>query len=304
MFGTREEFGYVECGKCGTLQISELPDLSKHYPAEYYSLDSADAVEMSKGIKRRIAARLIGRYLLKRKGRLGRYLAYKRPWIRSQFPASLRVRSLNLKFKSRILDFGCGAGQLLQTLHYFGFRDLTGADAFIKSDLSYSTGVKVYKKKLSELEPAFDLIMLHHSFEHFPDPHEALAEVKRLLSPDGACLIRIPLAAEAWRKYGTDWVQLDPPRHLFLFTENSFRQTAESARFNVEKVVYDSEAFQFWGSEQYRRGIPMNDPRAFKGDYSTSIFTRDQIEAWERRARELNLSGLGDQACFYLRPKS
>jgi predicted SAM-dependent methyltransferase len=143
--------------------------------------------------------------------------------------------------------------------------------------------------------------MLHHSFEHLPDPLASLTDIHRLLPAGKFCLIRLPLSAFAWEKYGVDWVQLDPPRHLFLFTERAFRGLAEQAGFEVAKVVYDSEAFQFFGSEQYARDIAMNDELAFRGDFSKSIFTEEQMRRWEREAELLNGENRGDQACFYLR---
>jgi hypothetical protein len=143
--------------------------------------------------------------------------------------------------------------------------------------------------------------MLHHSFEHLPEPLESLQEIERLLPRGRFCLIRIPLAAEAWEKYGVDWVQLDAPRHLYLFTERSFRALAEKAGFEVVKILYDSEAFQFYASEQYARDIAMSEEKAFRGDYSKSIFTERQMREWEREAARLNRAGRGDQACFYLR---
>ena len=40
-FGTRERFDYFECAHCGTVQIARVPaDLSRHYPAEYYSFSA------------------------------------------------------------------------------------------------------------------------------------------------------------------------------------------------------------------------------------------------------------------------
>ena len=39
LFGWREEFEYLECARCGCLQIARIPaDLAKYYPAHgYYS---------------------------------------------------------------------------------------------------------------------------------------------------------------------------------------------------------------------------------------------------------------------------
>jgi SAM-dependent methyltransferase len=301
MFGTRDVFEYLECVKCGTLQIIEIPDLRKYYPSNYYSLDRSVGSELAKSFRRRIAARLMGKYLVTGQGLIGKYLSEKRPLIKAYFPPSLLDPLLDLRFDSRILDLGCGNGQLLRTLSYFGFRDLTGADAFVESEITYPDGTVIYKKPLDEIDGSFDLIMLHHSFEHFADPLGSLREIRRLLAPTGRCLIRMPIVNFAWEKYGVNWVQLDPPRHLVLYTEKAFVDTVERAGFEIVKTVYDSEAFQFWGSEQYVRDIPMNDPRAFKGDIGKSIFTDAELREWQRQAEQLNKDRRGDQACFYLK---
>jgi SAM-dependent methyltransferase len=200
---------------------------------------------------------------------------------------------------SRILDYGCGDGTLLRTLQVFGFKDLTGADKFIDGDLSFGR-VKIYKRGLDELEPGFNLVMLHHSFEHLPDPQHSLAQIRSLLVDGGVALVRIPLVNFAWETYGVNWVQLDPPRHLFLYTERAFREIAEQAGFTVHRVDYDSEIFQFFASEQYALDIPLTDPRSYRGVISESIFTQNQIDEWTALAAKLNAEGRGDQACFYL----
>jgi len=301
MFGTRDEFEYLECGACGTVQIVDIPDLSRYYPNDYYSLAADHLTGLSNNYKSKLAARLAVGYLTTRKGIAGKYLTEKRAWIADYFPRFLREAILNLNLNSKILDFGCGNGKLLQTLNYFGFKDLTGADAFIGQDIVYPNGIKIYKKPLAEIETKFDLVMLHHSFEHLPDPVESLSQIYRILKPSKYCLIRIPLINYAWERYGVDWVQLDPPRHLFLYTAKSFRQLAESNGFAVEKVVYDSEIFQFYASEQYARDIAMNEQKAYRGVVEESIFTAEQLGQWQRETDELNASGNGDQACFYLR---
>lgn len=38
MFGFRNEFTYIECAVCGTVQIEEVPtDIAEYYPGDYYS---------------------------------------------------------------------------------------------------------------------------------------------------------------------------------------------------------------------------------------------------------------------------
>jgi hypothetical protein len=142
--------------------------------------------------------------------------------------------------------------------------------------------------------------MLHHSFEHLADPKGSLSEIHRLLKADKFALIRIPVVNFAWEKYGVNWVQIDPPRHLFLYTESGFRELAESCGFKVESVVYDSNAFQFWGSEQYQLDFPLNDPRSHN-NLKGRIFSDEQMNNWRSEAEKLNAEKRGDQAAFYLR---
>ncbi len=304
MFGTRERFDYLECGQCGTVQIAEIPDLSSHYPEDYYSFGPVADVAVGKNFVRRLAARLTGKYLITGRGIGGRIVVKLEPRLEMHFPISLREPILRLTDSSRILDVGCGTGHLLQTLHYFGFRHLTGADTFIAEEIEHPTAVTILKRPLERLDGPFDLIMMHHSFEHMPEPLVTLREIHRLMADDGFVLLRIPVVSFAWEKYGINWVQLDPPRHLYLYTEKSLRLLAEQAGFSIEKVVYDSVSFQFWGSEQYLRDIPLNDSRSQSFSGQGGLFTRDELAGWEVDAERLNAEGRGDSACFYLRKKN
>jgi SAM-dependent methyltransferase len=209
MFGLRDEFDYIECSQCGTVQIAEIPDLEKYYPPNYLSFDAESPVGRSP--MHRLAAQFVGRYYLTGRGLIGKLLTRIEPRFGNHYPESIRRPDLGLRWDSRILDFGCGAGRLLRSLHHFGFTRLTGADAFIRGDIEYPEGVRILKRSLAELEGPFDLIMLHHSFEHLPEPAAELSQIRRLLTDKGACLIRVPVAAFAWEEYGTNWVQMDPP---------------------------------------------------------------------------------------------
>jgi hypothetical protein len=75
---------------------------------------------------------------------------------------------------------------------------------------------------------------------------------------------------------------------------------ADGAGFEVLDVVFDSTEFQFWGSEQYRCGIPLEDDRSFSANPERSIFSPDDMRQFRARAAELNALRDGDQACFYL----
>lgn len=304
MFGTKDKFDYLECAACGTVQIVKIPDLSLYYPEDYYSFDAF----ANPNLRMRLGLILARAYHAWKKSSLSRRGARIVPFIatrldRLDLESGLidmglglsSVLRLDLRPTSRILDVGCGEGKLLSVLSDLGFRSLTGADAFINGDRSYPNGVKIFKRDLENIEGEYDVIMFHHSFEHLPDPGRALRAVREKLAEGGVCLIRIPIVSYAWEKYGVNWVGLDPPRHLHLFSEKSFRSLTEREGLMVEKAVYDSTSFQFSGSEQYLQNIPLMAKRP-----ENSIFTKQQMRQWAREARRLNAAGRGDQAVFYL----
>lgn len=79
----------------------------------------------------------------------------------------------------------------------------------------------------------YDVITLHHVLEHVHDPVATLAACRELLAPGGAVVVTTPNAGgRAHRRFGRDWLQLDVPRHLVLFTRASLRAAAGKAGFS------------------------------------------------------------------------
>lgn len=296
MYGKHEKFNYMLCAECGCLQISKIPEnIHEYYAGQYYSYQQKEVVRHP--IRQRMM-RIRNRYAISGRGVLGR-------WLLNAFPTELFqfLQPLKLKPDSSIVDVGCGAGTLLKLLATSGMNQLLGADPFIAQDLNYDDGVKVLKKPVTELGGAHDLVMFNHSFEHIPNQLETLKHVASILKPSGHCIIRIPtVSSHAWKHYGVNWVQLDAPRHFYLHSIDSLERLARDAGMSVDKVVYDSTDFQFWGSEQYLQGIPLRSDHSYAVNPAASPFSEDDIAEFKRRARELNQAHQGDQAIFYLRP--
>ncbi|MCM3874521.1 MAG: class I SAM-dependent methyltransferase, partial [Pyrinomonadaceae bacterium] len=187
-------------------------------------------------------------------------------------------------------------------LNLLGFSNLLGIDPFLKDDVIYQNGVRVLSKNIDALNQEFDLVMLHHSFEHMPEPLPTLRKAYELVKPGHYLLLRIPLAGSfAWRKYGVNWASLDAPRHLYLHTPNSVQILASQAGFEVAEVVYDSDGFAHWGSELYLRDIPLTDKRSpWGGNSKQTAFSREELTQFTEQDENLNRSGEADCAAFYL----
>ncbi len=297
MFGFRDEFEYFQCSNCECLQATEIPEtLNKYYPTDYYSFSEPTLSKLNK-IWWFFKHQRTG-YYLSGKGIMGSILV--KLFGEPRLPKW--VRSAEVHVDSRILDVGCGAGHMLIYLHKKGFSDLTGFDPYIQEDHYYENGVRVLKRDLGEPSESFEFIMLHHSFEHVADPLNTLKALHEKTEYKGLVMIRIPIASSfAWKQYKTNWVQLDAPRHLFLHSIKSMELLSKGAGFEIESIEFDSDAFQFWGSEQYIKEIPLHDRRSYKYGLDGSIFTKNDIMRFQNKAEELNAAKQGDQACFLLR---
>ncbi|MFA5842077.1 MAG: class I SAM-dependent methyltransferase [Candidatus Gracilibacteria bacterium] len=292
MFGFKDFFTYFECLNCGCLQIAEFPkDVSKYYPPDYCSFSPFSKNPVKRWLKKQRDA-----YALFHKG-------FFKKWLHSKFPNEIleKVSRLPLTKTSNILDVGCGIGSVLYSLRNLGFMNTTGVDPFIDHEITYSNGLKIFKKTLSEMQGTWDFILFHHSFEHIPNPQETIQAVSRLLAPGGICMISIPVFPSfAWEHYGSNWVQWDAPRHFFLHSVKSLKWLLNTANLHLQSIVYDSTDFQFWGSEQYLKGIPLKDPHSYGVNPKASLFSKKTIREFQQKALALNATNKGDQATFYI----
>jgi SAM-dependent methyltransferase len=295
MFGTRETFEYFRCENCGTLQIAVIPDdMSKYYPAAYYQ--DAEPASAKQGLAGRLYCLRDVAAASGDKFGLGALVNYLKSDEMLQ-----SVGFAGMGKDSRILDVGCGPGILLKQLRQLGFTHLEGLDAYWPADLE-ENGLRIQSGRIENVaipEGGFDLLMFHHSLEHVSEPARVLSRAKEFLAPGGKVLVRVPVSDSfAWKYYGTNWVQLDPPRHFYLLTDRSMALLAEQAGLKIERQMRDSGSFQFWASQGYSKGLPLK-PASLPSRTGPKGIAR----IFQRLAAlALNATGAGDQAVYVLKP--
>lgn len=199
---------------------------------------------------------------------------------------------------TRVLDVGCGGGKFLCDLAEKGYVNLTGCDPFIEEDITYENGVRIFKRSIHEMTGEFDWINLGDSFEHVADPNEVMASIKRLLAPNGVVKIKLPIYPNiAFEMFGTNWYQIDAPRHLFLHSRKSLTYMAEKHGFTIAKVEYDSSVMQFVYSYLYSKEIPFC---KITGKTVEQYFPMSELAEMIKTTQIANENEYGDHAQFFL----
>lgn len=273
----------VRCTGCGLHYVTPRPRpdrLGEFYPEHYYAYRQVtpEAPRGLRGLGRRLkrwADAVVRQAFFGYPVRFG--AAERWGWRLIAWPAWLRLRLLGKDLKivpyagrGRFLDVGCGTGQMLAYQRQFGL-DVAGVEPSASSArfAREQLGLDVRAGTLEQAgfpDASFDIIHLSHVFEHLPDPAASLREMRRILSPDGMIILKVPnIASDSAARFPAHWLGLELPRHLYHFDPATVTRLLGRHGFRVTAIRQDLGAWGFW-RESWRleageaSGAPVPDP--------------------------------------------
>lgn len=127
----------------------------------------------------------------------------------------LEAVSQNINRKSKILDLGCGPGELIRELfNKYEDVDITGVD-FSEGMLQVSKSrnpkakhIKMDVSKLHKINEKFDLIICTHSLPYYKEPKKVMKELNRLLNDEGKVFIGFASGNSFYDKFILSFVKL------------------------------------------------------------------------------------------------
>jgi SAM-dependent methyltransferase len=267
-FLTKEEFTITQCRNCGFRFTNPRPETEKlpvYYESGHYISHSAT--------RRGIVSKL---YLLARSFTVKKKFRF--------------VSKLAPVTKGRILDIGCGTGELLATFKKNGWES-TGIEPneIARREATKNYGLSVFEPSRLKILPSghYSVISLWHVMEHIDNLADTMNEIRRLLDPEGIIIVAVPNSnALDARIYGNYWAAWDVPRHLYHFTRQSMDRLFSEYGFqllNVYPMKLDAYYVSLL-SEKYKKGKIRYLPAAISGlrsnwyakfhnhEYSSMIF--------------------------------
>ena len=140
----------------------------------------------------------------------------------------------------KLLDVGCGDGQLLQTATDEGW-DAAGIDlsesAILLCDRRGLAASKTDFFDRSLDEKRFDVIVMSELIEHVPSPQRFLKRAEELLDADGVLYLTTPnFGSLARRMLGETWSVIHP-EHIGYFERSTLRKTvSEQTRLREIRI--------------------------------------------------------------------
>lgn len=205
------DYSVVRCLDCGLFYINPRPgaeELRKYYPDSYY--------DRASGLLSALRSAVLSLETKKFTGLLGA--------------------------SSRILEMGCGTGDLLAVLsRKFGCRAFGTEPTGFAAERAAEKGVTIFPSLEAAAAGApYDLAILKHVIEHLPDPVAALKTIHGLLVPGGRLYLWLPMAGTPIQRwFGAAWDGFDAPRHLYAYSRETLAAALGKAGFEIVSVYGD-----------------------------------------------------------------
>jgi SAM-dependent methyltransferase len=172
--------------------------------------------------------------------------------------------------KSKILDIGCGIGDVLHKLRESGYENLVGYDfSELAAVFARKRGFEVIVGDISDVDSLsslgndYDLIIMGDILEHIFAPRRTLLNVRKLLKTNGKLLLSVPNAGwfmngillSFFPKYMSLSNSIGVWTHVNQYTFWLIERQLESCGFFIEKSLGVSDCRFQARSKKFLRNI-------------------------------------------------
>ena len=205
-FIQRDWFTHFICDQCGTKTLVESEG-EPAYPDEYFGGENKKKFGGIAGTARK--------YWHERRART--------------------VRSLGKGAGCRLYDVGCGDGLFLEACRTLGF-EVGGCEPMDKAREQAECHLRcsIHQAAFDKTSAPYDIVTTWQVIEHMDNPIAYFRLVRENLVPGGVFAVST-VNMESWQAliFGSKWLHLDPPRHLWLPKRKELEKTLIKEGFTI-----------------------------------------------------------------------
>lgn len=163
------------------------------------------------------------------------------PWYRARFTFVKALLENSSSYNMRILDFGCGSGEVLSECIRRGFVNVKGMDTSIdciESARTRGINCELLTNAIPSIDKQYDLILCLDVLEHLGDDLLYLEMFQNALSQNGRILITVPAHQFLWSPHD-------------VFNHHFRRYSRRSLIKLIEKSGLHIESIRYWNSSLF-----------------------------------------------------
>lgn len=159
-------------------------------------------------------------------------------WFAGRTWAILKItdRLVRPNGSKRVLDVGCGAGNMFHHLARYG--PVVGVDSNVRPlAVARERGYDVREGLAEDLpfgDGSFDLVALLDTAEHCPDDMPVLRECFRVCAPDGHLIVTVPAFMKLWSQ--NDVLN----NHKRRYTARQLGEKLSKVGFRIRRITYNN----------------------------------------------------------------
>lgn len=277
-------FTSCRCLNCGLIYLSPRPtvtSIGNYYPSDYANFKPPIDSE---------------RFAVMR-------------WMRQRKLSKRRgmIENYGQKTNGDLLDVGCATGLFLYEMAQAGWRAVGVEPSTYAAELAQTTyNLDVFNGFFLDapFEPqSFDAITFWDVLEHTFSPLEEVEFAGRLLRPGGLLALSVPNWNSVERKiFGQYWSGFDPPRHLYVFTDEILSSILNKAGFSIlARICFMPGYFSFILSIERWLNSKNEKLSTIAGSFLNFPGMRLPFEPWFSLS---NMRGKGPIIAYFARKKS
>lgn len=229
IYGNPGQWPVAQCNGCGTISMNPRipPDqIGQYYPKNYYTAEAHAPAENENKWKQAMRDVVIRKYGYAIKSDIAfiyRFTAeLMSPYLHNWAPVRKYIYRVD---GGRVLDIGCGNGQILSAYRRLGW-DTYGIEVSEGSAyVARQAGHNITIGELTDMhlpDAYFDAVTMWDALEHIHNPSQVMAEIYRILRPNGKVYLSVPNGGSWYRKLFKDrWFMFTAPLHYFHYSRQS-----------------------------------------------------------------------------------